>query len=128
MSEKRGVAERPAFDVTTFGETMLRLSPPPGIAIEQAQSLELSAGGTESNFAIALARLGRRVGWVSRLPANPLGRRIARDIAAHGVDTSRILWAPEGKVGLLFIETGSAPRGNLVLYDRGHTTISELQP
>src|SRR5579863_598093 len=118
----------PILEVATFGETMLRLSPPAGFALEQTQMLEVSAGGTESNLAIALARLGHRVGWVSRLPANPLGRRIARDIAAHGVDTSHILWTPEGKVGLLFIETGSAPRGNLVLYDRGHTTISELQP
>ena len=117
-----------ALEVATFGETLLRLSPPPGWALEQTQTLELSAGGAESNMAIALARLGHRVGWVSRLPADPLGRRIARDIAAHGVDTSRVVWVPEGKVGLLFIETGSAPRGNLVLYDRAHTAISELQP
>jgi 2-dehydro-3-deoxygluconokinase len=107
---------------------MLRLSPPAGFALEQTQTLELSAGGTESNMAIALARLGRRTGWVSRLPANPLGRRVARDIAAHGVDTSRIVWVPDGKVGLLFIESGSAPRGNLVLYDRAHTTIAALRP
>lgn len=117
-----------AMDVVTFGETMLRLAPPPGFALEQAQALELSAGGTESNFAIALARLGRKTGWVSRLPSNPLGRRIARDIAAHGVDTSHIVWVPEGKVGLLFIEPGAAPRPSRVLYDRTHTAISELQP
>ena len=76
---------------------------------------------------IALARLGHHVGWVSRLPENPLGRRIAREIAAHGVDTSRIVWIPDGKVGLLFIESGTAPRGNLVLYDRGNTAIAGLQ-
>lgn len=116
------------FDVVTFGETMLRLSPPPGLAIEQTQTLELSSGGTESNMAIALARLGRKTGWVSRLPRNALGRRIARDIATHGVDTSRIVWVPEGKVGTLFIELGAAPRPNLVLYDRAHSAISELQP
>jgi len=121
-------AGAPAFDVVTFGETMLRLSPPPGFALEQAQTLEFSAGGTESNMAIALARLGRRAGWVSRLPSNPLGRRIARDIAAHGVDVSRIVWVPEGKVGLLFIESGAAPRQNLVLYDRAHTAIAALTP
>jgi 2-dehydro-3-deoxygluconokinase len=116
------------LEVATFGETMLRLSPPAGFSLEQAQTLELSAGGTESNVVIALARLGHRAGWVSRLPANPLGRRIARDIAAHGVDTSRIVWAPEGKAGLIFIETGAAPRGNLVLYDRAHSAIAELKP
>ncbi len=116
------------FDVVTFGETMLRLSPPPGLALEQTQTLELSVGGTESNLAIALARLGRRTGWVSRLPQSPLGRRIARDIAAHGVDTARIVWAPEGRAGLIFIEPGAAPRANLVLYDRAHTAIAALRP
>ena len=123
-----GSAGPPTLEVVTFGETMLRLSTPAGIALEQAQTLDLSAGGTESNMAIALARLGHRVGWVSRLPANPLGRRIARDIVAHGVDTSRIVWAPDGKAGLAFVESGTAPRGNLVLYDRAHTAIAGLQP
>jgi len=116
------------FDVVTFGETMLRLSPPPGLALEQTQTLELSVGGTESNLAIALARLGRRTGWVSRLPQSPLGRRIARDIAAHGVDTTRIVWVPEGRAGLIFIEPGAAPRSNLVLYDRAHSAVAALRP
>lgn len=118
----------PRFDVVTFGETMLRLSPPPGLALEQTQTLELSVGGTESNLAIALARLGRRSGWVSRLPNTPLGRRIARDISAHGVDIARIVWVPEGRVGLIFIEPGVAPRPNLVLYDRAHSAVAALRP
>ncbi len=118
----------PALDVATFGETMLRLSPPAGFALESAQRLEVSTGGAESNLAAALARLGWRVGWVSRLPDNPLGRRVAREVAAHGVDVSRVMWRPEGKVGLLFIESGAEPRPTRVLYDRAHSAIAELDP
>jgi 2-dehydro-3-deoxygluconokinase len=90
--------------------------------------LELSCGGTESNVAIALARLGWRAGWVSRLPEGPLGRRVARDISAHGVDTSRVIWAPGERAGLLFIETALAPRPNRVMYDRANSAIARLKP
>ena len=119
---------QPPLDLVTWGETMLRLAPPVGVALEGAASLEVCTGGTESNLAIALARLGRRVGWLSRLPEGPLGRRIAREIAAHGVDTSRVLWAQEGRAGLVFMETGLAPRPNLVLYDRAQSAVALLDP
>jgi 2-dehydro-3-deoxygluconokinase len=119
----------PAFDVVTWGETMLRLSTPRGVPLEAAPALELAVGGTESNLAIALARLGRRTAWVSRLPEHPLGRRIARDIAAHGVDVSHVLWADgTEKAGLYFIEPGAAPRSNLVLYERRDSAIARLEP
>lgn len=114
------------LEVVTWGETMLRLSPPVGQSLESAQALELSVGGTESNLAIALARLGRRVGWVSRLPENPLGRRIAREVAGHGVDVSHVLWTPDDRAGLIFIETAHPPRSNRVLYDRAHSALARL--
>src|SRR5947199_130175 len=65
------------YDVITFGEAMLRLSPPNFLRLEQAQSLDVRVGGAELNTAVGLARLGRSSAWVSRLPANPLGRLVA---------------------------------------------------
>jgi 2-dehydro-3-deoxygluconokinase len=117
------------YDLVTWGETMLRLSTPRGVPLEGAAALEFAVGGTESNVAIALARLGRRCAWVSRLPANALGRRIARDIAAHGVDVSRVLWADAAEqAGLYFIEPGAAPRADLVLYARRDSALARLAP
>lgn len=116
------------LEVVTWGETMIRLSPPKGRALEDTPYLDVMAGGTESNMAIALSRLGHRVGWASRLPENPLGRRIVGDIRRHDVDVSRVIWAPDEKAGLLFIESGVAPRPNRVYYDRSDTAISRLQP
>jgi 2-dehydro-3-deoxygluconokinase len=119
----------PRFDVVTWGETMLRLSAPRGVPLEAAPALEVAAGGTESNVAIALARLGRPAAWVSRLPDNPLGRRIAREVAAHGVDVSHVLWAEAAeKAGLYFIEPGVAPRPSLVLYERRDSALARLEP
>ena len=44
--------------VVTFGETMLRLGPPGHERLAQTTSLDVHVGGTESNVACALARLG----------------------------------------------------------------------
>jgi len=43
--------------VVTFGEMMMRLSPPPGIRLQQAQNFDLNFGGAEANVAVALAHL-----------------------------------------------------------------------
>jgi 2-dehydro-3-deoxygluconokinase len=115
------------YDVVTLGETMLRFTPPGLQRLEQATSLEIEVGGTESNMAIGLARLGLNVLWLSRLTANPLGQMIARTIAGYGVDTSRVVWTDEDRVGLLFFEEGKPPRSSRVIYDRRQSAISQMR-
>ncbi len=53
-----------SFDVITFGEAMIRLSPPNFRRLEQANSLDLLVGGAELNTAVGLARLGHKTAWV----------------------------------------------------------------
>jgi len=115
-------------DVVTIGETMLRLSAPPGVPLEQAAQLDLHVAGAESNVAIALCRLGTTAGWISRLVDNPLGRRIVDELRAHGVDVSRVLWTPEGRVGVYFLEQGIPPRQHRIIYDRVNSAIALLNP
>jgi 2-dehydro-3-deoxygluconokinase len=105
---------------------MIRLSPPFNERIEQADHLYLRVGGAESNLAVALARLGLKTAWVSRLVDNALGRRIVNEIRAQGVDTSHVIWVQEGRVGTYFIEYGKAPRRIDVLYDRANSAITYL--
>jgi 2-dehydro-3-deoxygluconokinase len=62
------------YDLLTFGETLLRLSPPGMERLDQARHFDIGIGGTELNVACLLARLGRKTAWVSRLPEGPLGR------------------------------------------------------
>jgi 2-dehydro-3-deoxygluconokinase len=107
---------------------MLRFTPPGFQRLEQAQSFEVHVGGTESNTAVGLARLGLKVAWLSRLSDNPLGKYIARAIAQHGVDTSQVVWTPEDRVGTYFLERGKAPRGSQVIYDRKHSAVSKMRP
>jgi 2-dehydro-3-deoxygluconokinase len=115
------------YDVITLGETMLRFTPPSLKRIEQTTTFDIEVGGSESNMAIGLARLGLNVLWLSRLTNNPLGRLIERTIAGHGVDTSRVIWTESGRVGLYFLEEGKAPRGSRVIYDRRDSAISHMR-
>ena len=118
------------WDVVTFGETMLRLSAPNYGRLEEAVSLDVRVGGSESNTAVALARLGLKTAWWSLLPANPLGRRIENEIRRWGVDTSGVLWDTKetARAGLYFLDFGLAPRGIDVYYDRAHASITRIRP
>ncbi len=121
------MAER-GLDLTTIGETMLRLSVPEGERLERMRSLDVWPGGAESNVAVAVARMGFRVGWVSRLPRTPLGRRVERAVGGEGVDISRVIWTDEDRVGTYFIEYASSPRRIEVVYDRRDSAAARMQP
>lgn len=116
------------YDVVTLGETLLRMAPPGHLRIEQASHFELEAGGTESNTAVALARLGVRTTWISRLPNNPLGRRLARGLRGHGVEVSHIVWAEGERLGLFFVEFGDGARATSIIYDRANSAASRMTP
>lgn len=112
------------YDVVTFGETMIRLSPPDFKRLEQTSLLEVNVGGSELNVAVAAQRLGLATAYVTRLTINPLGRMIANKAREHGVDTTHIVWTDEDRVGTYFVEFGASPRPNSVLYDRRDSAIA----
>ncbi len=116
------------LDVVTLGEAMIRLSPPGHQRLEQATSLNVAIGGAELSVAVGVARLGLKSSWITKLPKNPLGRRIVNQAREQGVDVSRVVWAPEGRAGLYFLEAGAAPRSSSVLYDRKDSATSRLAP
>ncbi len=116
------------YDLVTFGETMIRLTVTGGRRLENTGSLEITIGGAESNVCVALARLGRRVSWLSALPDNPLGRRISNELRGHGVDTSKVVWSDNSRAGLYFMEMGARPRPTRVTYDRANSSVAMLAP
>jgi 2-dehydro-3-deoxygluconokinase len=116
------------YDVVTFGEAMVRLSPPDFGRLEQADRLDVRVGGAELNTAAGLARLGRSAAWVSRLTDNPLGRLIAGRARAAGVGTDHVLWTSSDRVGVYYLELGAAPRASGVLYDRKGAAIANIRP
>src|SRR5438445_28747 len=87
------------FDLMSLGECMVRLSPPGHGRIEFANALEVWVGGGEYNVAYALARLGMRTGFLSRLVDNPLGRLVVNHGRAVGVDMSHVVTAQYDGLG-----------------------------
>ena len=55
------------LDVVTFGETMVLFAAAESGPLRFANTFTRHAAGTESNFAIGLARFGHQVGWFSRV-------------------------------------------------------------
>jgi 2-dehydro-3-deoxygluconokinase len=115
------------FDVTTIGSTLIRLSVPVGERLETANAFAVHTAGTEGNTMVALSRMGRNVGWISRLKKDALGKRIEKDIRAFGVDTSRIIWTDTDRNEVFYVEYGESPRGIQVIYDRSESALSRLQ-
>src|SRR3954471_21589000 len=81
--------------VVTFGEAMIRLTPPFNERVERTRNLNLSPGGAELNTAVTLACLGYHAQFVSVLPDTGPGRYILRQGREHGADMTRVVMAPE---------------------------------
>jgi len=113
--------------VITFGELMLRLSPPGFRRFSQASSFEASFGGGEANVAVSLACLGHDTAFVSRVPAHEIGDLAVQALRAQGVDTRFVARGGE-RLGVYFLEQGASQRGSKVVYDRAHSSISTLEP
>ena len=116
------------FDVTSFGEMLVRLSVPSGDRLEAAQHLDVFPAGAEANILSLLARLGRKTHWAGALPRNSLGRLAANSLRTADVDTSGIIWNELGRMGTYYVEFSAPPRGIQVTYDRAHSCITQLKP
>jgi len=113
--------------VVTFGEVMLRLSPPGYLRLLQTSALEMTFGGAEVNVAVSLAMLGMDAAFVTRLPENDVAQLFINQARGLGVDTSHVLRGGD-RMGVYFVEKGAAQRASTVLYDRAHSAIAEIDP
>ena len=116
------------FDLVTFGEAMLRLSPPHFQRLEQTTSFDAYIGGAELNVAATATRLGLSTTYITCLPRNPLGRMVRNKTREQGIDTSYIIWSDEDRLGIYFLEFGALPRPSAVFYDRANSAVSKIQP
>lgn len=112
--------------VVTFGEIMLRLTPPNLRRFSQANSFDVIYGGGESNVAVSLANYGIPVDFVTRLPDNDIGDCALMEMRKRGVGTSKIVRGGE-RLGIYFLEIGSVSRGSKVVYDRAHSAMSTIE-
>lgn len=103
---------------------MLRVSPyHSGDKIEQTHVFRIEPGGSESNVAIGLARLGHKVSFITKIPDNSLKESILRYLHEHNVDSSYVIIGGE-RIGIYWTETGIGPRAASVIYDRENSSFS----
>jgi sugar/nucleoside kinase (ribokinase family) len=111
--------------VLTVGETMALLDPVGDGEPAHGSALTLRIGGAESNFAIALSRLGVRATWVSRVGDDPLGRMLVGALRDERVDV-RVRVEPRHPTGLFLKWRGAGGPANL--YFRRGSAASLLGP
>ena len=115
----------------TFGEIMLRLTPPNYEKIRVATSFEASYGGSEANVALALANLGIDSTFFTVVPNNSLGKSAVRMLRSNDVHCTPVILStpeetPTHRLGSYYLETGYGIRASQVIYDRKHSAISEF--
>lgn len=116
----------PRFDFVSLGESMLRLSVPTGRRLDDTRMLDMELAGAESNVSVALARLGWKSGWFSRMPDHALARAIIRALRSDGVDVSSVKYVSDERLGTYFIEYATPPRATQVIYDRANSAASHM--
>ena len=114
-------------DVVTFGETMALFAPRETGPLRYVAEYRLKMGGTESNMAVALARLGIEVGWFSRVGDDEMGRFIVHNVRGEGVDTSRVIVDAGAPTGI-FLKEISGVGTTTVYYYRHGSAASRMEP
>jgi 2-dehydro-3-deoxygluconokinase len=113
--------------VVTFGEIMLRLSPPGFERFLQTPAFVATFGGGEANVAVCVAQFGLESRYVTRLPAQAIGDAAVRALRAEGVRTDFIVRGGD-RVGVYYAEAGASQRASTVIYDRARSAIAEMGP
>lgn len=113
------------FDVITFGESMVLFSPDEKGPLRHIHHFSKAIAGAESNVAIALARLGTKVGWFSKVGHDEFGSYLEFMIRGEGVDVSRLKRDETHATGLVFKEVFEHVNPN-VYYYRKNSAASYL--
>lgn len=116
------------FDVISFGEVMLRLSPPDKERISQGEIFEKKAGGSELNVVSGISLLGLRTGIVTKLPDNAIGQFVKNKIRYYGVSDDYLVYdrSEYKRLGIYYYEYGAHPRKPTVVYDRHASSINSI--
>ncbi|MCC3295930.1 sugar kinase [Arthrobacter sp. zg-Y411] len=110
----------------TVGETMALLTSGHPGPLAHVSSMDLGIGGSESNVAIGVQRLGGHAVWCGRTGADSLGRLVRREIRAEGITVCSVE-DPEAPTGLMLKERRTASTQKVDYYRAG-SAGSRLSP
>lgn len=113
--------------IVCFGEIMLRLAAPGYLRFSQANEFGATYCGGEANVAVSLSNFGLDAEFITRLPKNDIADACLKSLHKHGVKTSNVIYGGD-RLGVYYLETGAVARPGKVIYDRSHSSISEIKP
>jgi 2-dehydro-3-deoxygluconokinase len=108
-------------EIICFGEPLMELN-----QAEGGDGYLAGHGGDTSNCAIAAARQGARVGFLTALGADGFGQSFRELWAREGVDHSRVLSKAQAQTGIYFVSHGAA--GHSFSYRRAGSAASRITP
>ncbi|WP_373893809.1 sugar kinase [Virgibacillus sp. CBA3643] len=115
------------MEVITLGESMVLFTPESVGPLRHEQRFCKTIGGAESNVAIALSRLGHKVGWISKLGNDEFGLYIRNLIRGEGVDTSLVEFEDKLSTSVFFKERILNKDPNIYYYRR-NSAASTMNP
>ncbi|HEX5150729.1 MAG TPA: sugar kinase [Parafilimonas sp.] len=113
--------------VLCFGEFLLRMSPSLNKKWIHEANMPVYLGGAELNVATALAKWGIPVKYFSVLPDNYLSKEICEELRTKNIDVSPIEFSGS-RIGIYILAQGTDLKHTGVIYDRAHSSFSELKP
>ncbi|MGL5437338.1 MAG: sugar kinase, partial [Lachnospiraceae bacterium] len=116
------------FDLLTFGQVLLRLSPPNNERLVRGDTFVKQVGGAELNVAVGVALLGLHTGIISKLPSHDMGSYMKSKIRSYGVSDDYFIYdqSPNARIGIYYYENGAYPRKPKVIYDRTNSSFYSL--
>jgi 2-dehydro-3-deoxygluconokinase len=112
-------------DLVSLGEALVELAADG--SLEEAQVYRRGFGGDTSNFAVAAARLGARVAYVTRVGDDGFGRALLSMWKREGVDTRYVQVAADEPTGIYFLARAADGQGRFTYY-RTNSAASRLSP
>lgn len=110
-----------AFDIVSMGEPMLEFNQRP-VGPDGARLYLEGCGGDTSNAAVAAARAGAKVAYLTGVGRDPAGARFMELWAEEGVDASHVVQSATHPTAVYFVRHG--PKGHEFLFYRAGSAAS----
>lgn len=113
--------------IITFGEVLMRLSPPNKRKFRQTKTVDIFFGGSEMNVAASLANFGENTQHITNVSNDFLGDAAIRSMLELGIEVS-LVKKLNHPLGTYFLEVGAGMRSSKIVYNRLNSAFSNFEP
>ena len=90
------------------------------------QNYQISYGGKGANQAVAAARLGSKVAFISCIGSDSIGETMKNVFVKEGIDTTYINTVPQEMTGMAFIQVAKSSENCIVLASGANAHLGEM--